>query len=591
MSQEFETRIDALLEQVEKPARYIGGEVGSVTKEDFTLRVALSYPDVYEIGTANQAMQILYSLINQHTGAWAQRVFCPWPDMSGLMREQGLPLFLLESWDPVRHVDLWGITLQYELTYSNILEMLDLAEVPVDREQRGEDDPLVFGGGPCASNPHPVTRFFDFFIIGDGEAVVPGVLELLSSDAADEMDRRQKLERLAQLDGVFVPAFPKTVRRAVVEDLSEVTMPVRPVIPTMHAVHDRATLEIARGCTRGCRFCMAGSWYRPVRERGATDICRAAGEVIDNTGYEEVSLSSLSATDYSGIHRVLKELAQARPGTVVSLPSLRVDPDSIRLLELISSRRGSITIAPEAGSQRLRDVINKQVSDEDIDDAVAEAFRIGCTTVKLYFMIGLPTETMEDIRGIIDIAVEARRIGRREARSKGRARINVSVSSFVPKAHTPFQWGGMNSRAEIGEKQAFLRENMPRKQIKLSLHDVEPSMVEGAIARGGDLTGQAIEAAWRAGARFDAWSERFDFVAWEKGFDAIGSNAEREATRSFSLEAGLPWDDIDSRVSREFLLDELARAERAEATPDCRWDECTLCGVCDEGIEMKLGNG
>ena len=587
MPQELETRIDALLERVEKPARYIGGEVGSVTKEDCSLRVALSYPDVFEIGTANQALQILYSLINDQTDAWAQRTFCPWPDMSELMRSEDVPLFLLESWQPVRDVDLWGITLQYELTYTNILEMLDLAGVPIDREQRGEDDPLVFGGGPCASNPYPVARFFDFIIIGDGEVVVSRVLELLAE--ADGLDRLGKLERLAGLEGVFVPAFPAEVRRAIAVDLENIDMPVRPVVPSMHAVHDRATLEISRGCTRGCRFCMAGSWYRPVRERGVDDICRAAGEVIANTGYEEVSLSSLSATDHSGVQPLLRDLVQGQPTTGISLPSLRVDPDSIRLLELISSRKGSITIAPEAGSQRMRDVINKQVSDVEIEAAITEAFRIGCTTVKLYFMIGLPTETMDDLQGIIDIALTARRIGRQEARSRGRARINVSVSSFVPKAHTPFQWGGMNSRAELEQKQDFLRKNMPRKQIKLSLHDLEPSLVEGAIARGDEQTGAAIEAAWRAGASFDAWTELFNFAAWEKGFRVKGSSAEKEAVRSFPLDGELPWDGIDSRVSREFLIDELEKARRAEITPDCRWEECTLCGVCDEGVEMRTG--
>ncbi len=574
-----------MLERVEKPARYIGGEVGSITKQEPALTVALTYPDVYEIGTANQAIQILYNLINDRTDAWAQRVFCPWPDMSELMRSEGLPLFLLESWQPVREVDLWGITLQYELTYTNILEMLDLAGVPLLSEHRGEDDPLIFGGGPCASNPHPLSRFFDLFIIGDGEVVVPRLLETLAEGGG----RRQTLERLYRLEGVYVPAFPTgLVRRAVVEDLGAAAMPVRPVIPSMGAIHDRATLEISRGCTRGCRFCMAGTWYRPVRERSVADVCRAAAEVVTGTGYEEVSLSSLSATDHSGIRRMLRDLVQAQPGTTVSLPSLRVDPDSIRLLELIASRKGSITIAPEAGSQRLRDVINKQVSSSEIEEAITEAFRIGCTTVKLYFMIGLPTETMDDLQGIIDIAVAARRIGRQEARSRGRVKINVSVSSFVPKAHTPFQWGGMNGRAQLGEKQDFLRKNMPRKQIKLSLHDIEPSLVEGAIARGDERTGLAIEAAWRAGARFDAWSERFDFNAWEKGFRAIESTAEREATRSFELDAELPWDDIDSRVSKQFLRDELARAERAEATPDCRTDECTLCGVCDEDIEMRI---
>ncbi len=570
---------------MEKPARYIGGEVGSVIKQEYPLRVILSYPDVYEIGTGNQAVQIIYSLINHHSRVWAERAYCPWPDMSGLMRENGVPLFSLESWEPVAGADLWGFTLQHELTYTNILDMLDLAGVPLHWKDRGDGDPLVFAGGPCASNPIPVARFFDFFIIGDGEEVVPEMLRVCEAEKGTP--RGELLKKLAGMEGIYVPATPGLTRRAAVSELDYSMIPLKPVIPSMAAVHDRATFEIMRGCTRGCRFCMAGNWYRPVRERPADDIQRAVTEMVAATGYEEASLSSLSTTDYSCIQEVLARLAQSMPRLTVSLPSLRVDPAAIRMAGCTSSRKGSITLAPEAGSQRLRDVINKQVSGEDIQEALAEAFRGGRTTVKLYFMIGLPTETEADLQGIIDIATAARRIGRQEA-AAGRVQINVSIASFAPKAHTPFQWAGMNGREELAGKHEFLRRNMPRKQIKLSLHDLEPSLVESAIARGREETAGAIEAAWRAGAAFDAWSEHFNFEAWEAGFVAIGSGIEQEATRSFALDAALPWDDIDSRVDREFLLEENKKAESGEATLDCRWGPCGDCGVCEDELQMNL---
>lgn len=580
-------KIESLLDRVEKPARYIGGEVGSVRKDEYACRLVLSYPDVYEIGTANQAVQLLYSLVNQTTDSWAERAYCPWPDMAAAMREEGVPLFALESWQPVRTADLWGITLQHELNYTNILEMLDLAGVPLHWQDRSDSDPLVFAGGPCASNPHPVSLFFDFIIIGDGEAIVPQALKLCQETRG--RDRRERLRLLSEVEGVYVPAYPGHVTRAVIEELEYRQIPTRPVIPSMHSVHDRAVIEIMRGCTRGCRFCLAGTWYRPVRERSISDICRGVDETIGNTGYEEASLSSLSATDHGAIQEILRRLKESHPDVTVSLPSLRVDPASIRLLGLTGPRRGSITLAPEAGTQRLRDVINKQVSAPDIQEALTGAFESGLTTVKLYFMIGLPTETEADLKGIIDIAVEARRIGRKVSKNPGRVQINVSVASFMPKPHTPFQWDGMNRRAQLEEKHAFLRRNMPRKQIKLAMHEIEPSLVEAAIARGRDETAIAIEAAWRAGARFDAWSELFSFAAWEEGFAAIGSTAEEEAVRSFALEAELPWDDIDPRVTKEYLAEEREKAGRAEATLDCRWAECTLCGVCEGGIQMRVG--
>jgi len=589
MSDSLSQKIESLLEQVEKPARYIGGEVGAVHKTAYSSRVVLSYPDVYEIGTANQAMQLLYSLINGSTEAWAERAYCPWPDLSALMRAEGVPLFSLEGWEPVATADLWGITLQHELNFTNILEMLDLAGVPLHAGERGEADPLVFAGGPCASNPHPVAPFFDFIIIGDGELVVPEVLNIL--DAARGEGRRQRLERLRGLEGVFVPEFPEQVTRAAITELPYATIPLRPIIPSMHSVHDRATIEIKRGCTRGCRFCMAGTWYRPVRERSAADVCRAVAETVELTGYEEASLSSLSATDHSQIKEILTRLNQSHPGLTVSLPSLRVNPESLAMLKITKQRRGSITLAPEAGSQRLRDVINKQVTEADIEASLTEAFSLGCTTVKLYFMIGLPTETEADLQGIIDIALEARRIGRQIAQSPGRVQVNVSIASFIPKPHTPFQWFGMNSRTELEAKHSFFRTNMPRKQIKLAMHDIGASLVEGAIARGRVETAVAIEAAWRAGARFDAWTEHFHPEAWEAGFAAISSSVEQEATRIFADDEALPWDNIDSRVDKAYLLEEKGRAEREELTEDCRWGECSLCGVCEGELRMVTGHG
>jgi len=583
----LENKIESILERVEKPARYIGGEVGSVSKQDYSLRLVLSYPDVYEIGTANQAVQILYSLVNDQTDAWAERAYCPWPDMAEKMREEGVPLFSLESWRPVRDADLWGITLQHEMTYTNILEMLDLAGVPLHHEDRGDGDPLVFAGGPCASNPHPVASFFDFIIVGDGERLMSELIGICEREKGTP--RLKLLKKLSAVEGIYVPAFRGRVTRAVSPGLAYGQIPVRPIIPSMHSVHDRAALEIMRGCTRGCRFCLAGNWYRPVRERPLEDVCRAVDEMVAGTGYEEASLSSLSTTDYSRIQEALSYFTQSSPRLMVSLPSLRVDPAAIRLLGQTSQRRGSITLAPEAGSQRMRDVINKQVTGEDITEAVGEAFRNGHSTIKLYFMIGLPTETDADLQGIIDIATTARRIGRSEAASPGRVQVNVSIASFVPKPHTPFQWHGMNSRTELERKQAFLRSNMPHKQIKLSLHDLEPSLVEGALARGRDDTAGAIEAAWRAGAAFDAWTERFDMGAWEKGFAAINSTVDQEAARAFALDDVLPWDDIDSRIDKEFLIDEKKKAEHAEVTLDCRWADCTDCGVCEGDIQMVTG--
>ena len=583
---DLEEKIESILERVEKPARYIGGEIGSIVKQDYSSRVVLSYPDTYEVGTANQALQILYSLINRTTGAWAERAFCPWTDAAALMRAEAVPLFSLESWQPVAGADLWGITLQHELTYANIPEMLDLAGVPLRREERRQGDPLVFGGGPSASNPHPVAAFFDFIVIGDGEAVVPEVIRVYEENRG--RPRAEIVAAIAALNSVFVPGRGGSVERAVVPELVLSDAALSPVVPSLGAVHDRATLEIMRGCSRGCRFCLAGVWYRPVRERSRQDVLAAIAELTAATGYQEASLSSLSTTDYSAIGDVLGSLAQSHPGLSVSLPSLRVDSEVLRLLRLTPQRKGSITLAPEAGSQRLRDVINKQVTDADIESAVAEAFRSGCTTVKLYFMIGLPTETDADLEGIVETAVTARALGRRLAASPGRVQVNVSVASFVPKAHTPFQWDGMDSRQELERKQGFLRKGMPRKQIRLSMHDIGPSLVEGAIARGGDSAAAAIEAAWRAGARFDAWSELFDAEAWEKGFSAAGTTVEREAGRRFDFGAALPWDDIDPRVSREFLLEERRRADRGEPTPDCRREACHLCGVCEGEIQLRL---
>jgi radical SAM family uncharacterized protein len=590
----LERAIEAILPGVQKPSRYIGGEPNQVVKPTATTRVVWSYPDAYEIGISNQALQILYTMVNERTAAAAERTYCPWPDMADAMRAQKVPLFTLETWRPVREAQLWGITLQHELTYTNVLEMLDLAGMPLHAAERTEDDPIVMGGGPCASNPEPVAPFFDGFLIGEAEEHVERIVEICERLPT----RAKRMLALAQLPFVYVPANHPvreqsgtaggSVDRAVYADFSIDTHPSRPIVPYASAIFNRASVEVMRGCTRGCRFCHAGTWYRPVRERPAEAVVAAGLETLTCTGYDELSLTSLATSDYTDVDAAITGIKQARPELHLSLPSNRVDTGPVALTRAANSRQSSITIAPEAATQRMRNIICKTIDDDMIEGAVRSAFEAGYTSLKTYFMVGLPGETHDDVQAIADFGVRAREIGRGVLGDNARFTVHVSASNFVPKPHTPFQWEGMAPREQLRRKHEYLRRAMPRQQIKLSLHDFATSMLEGAMSRGGRHTARVVERAWRDGARFDAWNELYDEQAWHRAFEAEGLTMDGEATREFAEFEPLPWDHVKSGVSKEFLLDEWWQSRAEAITGDCRWDGCTDCGACLGPVRTKV---
>lgn len=555
-------------------------------------RVALVYPDVYELGMANQALGILYERLAAIEGVSPERAFVPWRDMAHAMRDTGVPLFTLESCTPLAETDLIGITLPYELTYTNILETLDLAGVPLRAATRKDSDPLVIGGGPCAFNPEPVAPFFDGILIGDGEEAIEEIVSVHRMVRAAGGGRDEVLRQLARVKGMYVPSVHRHVdpgsgriRKRVLKDLRDTRPPVCPVVPFMDVVHDRVTVEVLRGCSRGCRFCQAGMVYRPVRERGADMVVRDVIAGLQCTGHEEASLTSLSTADHSQLEEILRRLARRLEGTgiSISLPSLRVDAFSVELARLLSGgRKVGLTFAPEAGTQRMRDVINKNVTEEQLLDTVRKAFSAGWHRVKLYFMIGLPTETDEDITGIgrlvqrvLDTARDAV-----EPSQRGGLRIGVSVSTFVPKAHTPFQWDAQVPLEEVRRRQEVLRSSMPRKGVDLSWHDPEVSFLEGVMARGGQELADVIEDAWTSGARYDAWTEEFSLARWTAAFERCGVDPRAIASGERVTDAALPWAHIDVGVSAAFLLMERARSRDAVTTPDCTFERCTGCGVC-----------
>jgi radical SAM superfamily enzyme YgiQ (UPF0313 family) len=583
----LEDRIEAVLETVQKPSRYIGGEANQVRKPQATSLVALCYPDAYEIGISNQALQILYQQVNGRDGMAAERVYCPWPDMADAMRRQRLPLFTLESWRPVREADLLGITLQAELTYSNVLEVLDLAGIPLRAAERGEGDPIVVAGGPSASNPAPLAPFFDALFMGESERAFDAVLDVIASVPG----RAERLARLAENPYLYMPSRGRhAVERAVYADFAIDTHPTQVVVPYSSAIFSRASVEVMRGCTRGCRFCHAGTWYRPVRERPPDEVVEAGLAQLSCTGYDELSLTSLASSDYSGIVPAIEKIKTRLPTLHLSLPSNRVDTGPVALTAAANARQSSITLAPEAATQRMRDIICKTITDEMIEQAIEAAFTAGYTSLKMYFMIGLPRETHDEVQGIVDLGIKARAIGRRVRPGGGRFSVHVSASNFVPKPHTPFQWEGMSSRMQLEAKQAYMRRAMPTRQIRLSLHDLRTSMLEGALARGGEEIADVIEAAWRGGARFDAWSEMYREDAWEAAFAAAGTSIDEQATREFGEWDELPWDHVRSGISKEFLLDEWGQSRAEVATGDCRWDGCTDCGACFGPVRNRLVN-
>lgn len=567
-----------LLARVARPGRYVGGEFNLRPLRDDGPRVVLSYPDVYEVGISNPALSILHAHLSDATPAVVTRAYCPWPDMADLMRAAGVRLWQLETWEPVRTCDLWGFTLPHELTFTNVLEMLDLAGVPLRAAERGEGDPIVLGGGPAVANPWPLAPFFDAFFVGEAEARLDEIVAALQRPG-----RAARLRALAAVPGVWVPGQAAPALRQVFTGFSRTPPVTRPLVPVLEAVHDRAVVEVMRGCTAGCRFCQAGMWYRPVRERPVAMVVEAALRLLAETGCDEVSLMSLSSCDYSGIEEAVAAIREARPDVRVSLPSLRIDSAARSLASFAADQRGSVTLAPEAGTQELRDALNKGVSEEDLVAAVRAVFSGGFTGLKLYFMIGLPGERDEDVVAIARLAGAAARLAKEVAR--GRARLSLAVSTFVPKPHTPFQREPFAGLEVVRRRQALLHAALPR-GVRAGFHDPEATLVEATLARGGPGCDRLVEEAWRRGARFDAWSDWFRLKPWQEAAAATGV-ALGEA--GCDLSGPLPWEQaVDARLDAGFLAGERERARRGELTGDCRRGACSGCGVCAGEVAMEV---
>ena len=612
MTTQENARLEALLESVQRPARYIGGEMNAVQKDWDSVKThfAFCFPDTYEIGMSHLGMKILYHLINERPDACCERVFMPDADLADEMRRQDIPLFSLESRRALSRFEIIGFTLQYEMSYTNILEMLDLGRVKVLAKDRAESDPIIAAGGPCAFNPEPLCPFIDAFMIGDGEEVMHEFIDVVRDGRESGLSRKDILRNLARVEGVYVPslyeaayhedgtlasfrpiddAAPATVKKRVVKDLSSAVYPDKIPVPYTEIVHDRMVLEIMRGCTRGCRFCQAGMLYRPVRERSMERLLELAEQLQKSTGYEEMSLSSLSSGDFSClpglISALMKQYKDKRVS--VSLPSMRIDNLVKQSLEETQQvKKSGLTLAPEAGTQRLRDVINKGVTEDDLIRAVTDAFECGWSSVKLYFMMGLPTETDEDLQGIGRLAkkvVDAYYAVPKEKRSKNGLKVTCSASVFVPKPFTPFQWAAQDKMEVVHEKQAALRQYLKLKCVNFNWHESALSMLEACVARGDRRLGNVIYAAWKKGCRLDSWNEHFKFDKWMEAFEECGLTPDFYAYRERGFDELLPWAFIDAGVSQEYLKRECEKAMREEVTPDCR-KGCNGCGLQKWGV-------
>ncbi len=593
--------LDNILSQVIKPARYSGGEWNIATKDwdKTTVRVALSYPDLYELGMSTLAIHILYELLNSQPDVLAERVFAPWPDMAAQLRSNGIPLFSLESKHPLKDFDIVGFSLGYELTYTNVLNMLYLAHIPLLASERNDSHPLVIAGGSCALNPEPMADFIDGFVIGDGEEIALELVSSLRDWKSDGAPREERLRRLAQIPGVYVPSlyqvayeangFFKSINPTVAEASASIKRriiaklpppPTRPVVPYIEITHDRGAVEIQRGCSRGCRFCQAGNIYRPVRERPPEEVLRAVGELMANCGYNEFSLVSLSTSDYPRIDELVASLFQHYQGQnlILSLPSLRIDNLSFKLLDsLATHKRTGLTFAPEAGSQRLRKAVNKNTAEDTILGTAAEAFSRGWNALKLYFMLGLPTETKDDIKAIADLIDKISSLGKR---TRGRRpQIRVSLSTFVPKPHTPFQWVAQESEEQLNTKIELLKQRLRRKEVRLSWNEPNLSQLEAAMSRGDRRLARVIHRAWQLGNNFDGWSEHFNYENWLRAFQESGLEPGCYAQRELSLDEPLPWAHIDIGVSQALLKREFKNALKNQETPDCRYQDCSACGL------------
>ncbi|HHV96926.1 MAG TPA: TIGR03960 family B12-binding radical SAM protein [Clostridiaceae bacterium] len=632
---------DDILMQVEKPARYTGNEWNMVKKDpkskEISIRFAFCFPDIYEIGMSHLGMRILYHLINERNDTYCERVFAPWTDMEEIMRQKGIPLFALETKDPISDFDFIGFTLQYEMSYTNVLNMLDLAGIPIRSKDRTEQHPFVCAGGPCACNPEPLADIIDFFVIGEAEEVINEILDVYKRWKTGESDgitrentgvkeenesiddetnttvkngqtkgksRESFLRMIAKIEGVYVPSFyevkynddgtiksiqpksnefPAKIRKKIIKDLDQAYYPEKMIVPYINIVHDRIILEIFRGCTRGCRFCQAGFIYRPVREKKPEKLVHLAEKLQQSTGYEEISLASLSTSDYTGLKELTEDLINnmSEKRVSLSLPSLRVDSFSLSLMEKAQSvRKSGLTFAPEAGTQRLRDVINKGVTEEDLLESVRIAFEGGWSTVKLYFMIGLPTETLDDIAGISELGekvVSAYMATPKEKRGKG-LNVTISTSCFVPKPFTPFQWESQDSIETLREKQKYLKGLIKSKYIRYNWHDPEISFLEAVFARGDRRTGEVLIRAWEKGCKFDSWGDSFDFSKWMEAFKECQVDPHFYANRKRNYDEVFPWEHIDIGVTKKFLQRENEKAYRGELTDNCRV-KCNYCGA------------
>lgn len=596
-----------ILLQVEKPARYIGNEINMVIKkpEDVDIRIAFCFPDVYEVGMSHLGLQILYYFFNRRSDTYCERCFAPWYDMEEKMRERSMPLFALETGDELKKFDFVAFTLQYEMSYTNIINMLDLADIPIWAKDRSEEDPIVIAGGPCAYNPEPLAEIVDIFYIGEGEVSYDEFLDVYKEHKKNGGTKEEFLEKCLKIEGMYIPKFydvkykengeieaftpnhkdaPKTIKKVIVRDMDTAFYPDKQLVPLIETVHDRVTLEVFRGCIRGCRFCQAGYVYRPVREKSCGKLLGLADSLIKNSGHEEISLTSLSTGDYREFADLANALIDnyAKDSVSISLPSLRIDAFSLELMEKVQAvRKSGLTFAPEAGTQRLRDVINKGITEEEILNGCAMAFSGGWTRVKLYFMVGLPTETDDDLYGIVKLsnAIVEKFFEIPKEDRKGRP-ISVTVSSacFVPKPFTPFQWTAQSTVDEFMRKQRYVKTNMNRKQVKYNYHEPELSSLEGVLARGDRRVGQVIYRAWQLGAKFDSWSELFKYDAWMQAFEDTGVSKEFYANRERSYEEILPWDHIDIGVSKKFFINEMEKAKAETVTLNCR-KQCSGCGA------------